>query len=47
MAASDPAGVLQYDQREHTSYLQSTGASTMFSKVLSTLIMEKPADPIT
>ena len=43
---ADPAGVLQYDQREHTSYLHTTGATTMFNNVLSTLIVDKPDDPI-
>jgi hypothetical protein len=44
--ASDPAGVLAYNNEETLGYLESHGVGTLFKMLLKDVIESKPTDPI-
>ena len=44
--ASDPAGVLDYNNDETKEYLESHGVTTLMCSVLKEVVTTKPDDPI-
>ena len=44
--ASDPAGVLDYNNDETKEYLESKGVTTLMCAVLKEVVTTKPDDPL-